>query len=160
MKTTRIMTVAALIVAGGLALHVALAQQPGVTRNDLQRHDLSIPGREAIQTIVAIAPGVTAPRHSHPGEEIIYVLEGMWSTARWTTAGHAQGGRRLVHPCRSSPLGEERRQRQRGGARHVHRRKREAARRAGQVSALRALLTELRLTTRATARLPNRECIN
>ena len=77
MKTTRIMTVAALIVASGLALDVARAQQPGVTRNDLQRHDLSVPGREAIQTIVAIAPGVTAPRHSHPGEEIIYVLEGL-----------------------------------------------------------------------------------
>ena len=77
MKTTRIMTLAVLIVGSGLALHVARAQQPGVTRNDLQRHDLSIPGREAIQTIVAIAPGVTAPRHSHPGEEIIYVLEGL-----------------------------------------------------------------------------------
>jgi quercetin dioxygenase-like cupin family protein len=77
MKTTQIMALAVLIVGSGLALHVARAQQPGVTRNDLQRHDLSIPGREAIQTIVAIAPGVTAPRHSHPGEEIIYVLEGL-----------------------------------------------------------------------------------
>ena len=77
MKTTHIIAVAALIAAGGLALHVARAQQPGVTRNDLQRHDLSILGREAIQTVVAIAPGVTAPRHSHPGEEIIYVLEGL-----------------------------------------------------------------------------------
>ena len=73
MKTTQIMALAVLIVGSGLAR----AQQPGVTRNDLQRHDLSIPGREAIQTIVAIAPGVTAPRHSHPGEEIIYVLEGL-----------------------------------------------------------------------------------
>ena len=77
MKTTQIMALAVLIVGSGLALHMARAQQPGVTRNDLQRHDLSIPGREAIQTIVAIAPGVTAPRHSHPGEEIIYVLEGL-----------------------------------------------------------------------------------
>ena len=77
MKTTRIIALAVLIVGSGLALHVARAQQPGVTRNDLQRHDLSIPGREAIETIVAIAPGVTAPRHSHPGEEIIYVLEGL-----------------------------------------------------------------------------------
>jgi quercetin dioxygenase-like cupin family protein len=77
MKTTRIMAVAVLIVGSTLALHVARSQQPGVTRNDLQRHDLSTPGREAIQTIVAIAPGVTAPRHSHPGEEIIYVLEGL-----------------------------------------------------------------------------------
>jgi len=76
MITTRIVAAAALVAATGLA-HVALAQQPGVTRNDLQRHDLSTPGREAIQVIVAIAPGLTAPRHSHPGEEIIYVLEGL-----------------------------------------------------------------------------------
>jgi quercetin dioxygenase-like cupin family protein len=76
MITTRIVAAAALVAATSLA-HVALAQQPGVTRNDLQRHDLSTPGREAIQAIVAIAPGVTAPRHSHPGEEIIYVLEGL-----------------------------------------------------------------------------------
>jgi len=71
------MALVVLIVGSGLALDVARAQQPGVTRNDLQRHDLSILGREAIQTVVAIAPGVTAPRHSHPGEEIIYVLEGL-----------------------------------------------------------------------------------
>ena len=77
MKTTQIMALTVLIVGSSLALHVARAQQPGVTRNDLQRHDLSIPGREAIQTVVAIAPGVTAHRHSHPGEEIIYVLEGL-----------------------------------------------------------------------------------
>ena len=76
MKTYRIFAAAALVAATALA-HVALAQLPGITRNDLQRHDLSIPGREAIQTIVSIAPGVTAPRHSHPGEEIIYVLEGL-----------------------------------------------------------------------------------
>ena len=52
MKTTRIMAVAALIGAGGLALHAALAQQPTTKRIDLQRHDLSIPGRETIQAIV------------------------------------------------------------------------------------------------------------
>ena len=77
MKTTRIIAVAVLIVGSGLALHVARAQAPGITRNDLQRHDLSVPGREVIQMVVEIAPGVTAPRHSHPGEEIIYVLEGL-----------------------------------------------------------------------------------
>ena len=76
MITTRIMAAAALLAASALA-NVALAQQLGVTRNDLQRHDLNTPGREAIQTIVSIAQGVTAPRHSHPGEEIIYVLEGV-----------------------------------------------------------------------------------
>ena len=52
MKTNRILAAAALVAATGLA-HVALAQQPGVTRTDLQRHDLSIPGREAIEGLVA-----------------------------------------------------------------------------------------------------------
>ena len=72
------MAIAALIATTGLALHVAQAQQVGARRIDLQRHDLSVAGREVIQTIVELAPGTTAPRHTHPGEEIIYVLEGTW----------------------------------------------------------------------------------
>jgi quercetin dioxygenase-like cupin family protein len=77
MKTIRIIAVAWLIVASSLALHVALAQQqPGFKRTDLQRHDLSAPGREVVQVRVDIAPGFAFPRHKHPGEEIIYVLEG------------------------------------------------------------------------------------
>ena len=74
--TTRIMAVAVLIVGGGLALNVVQAQLAGTKRTDLQRHDLSVPGREALQVIVDIDPGVTSPKHWHPGEEIIYVLEG------------------------------------------------------------------------------------
>jgi len=70
------MVVAAIIAANGLALHVIWAQQPANRRTDLQRHDLSVPGREAVQVIVEIAPGTTSPRHTHPGEEVIYVLEG------------------------------------------------------------------------------------
>ncbi len=66
---------AALIAGTTLAAHVALAQ-PGVTRTDLQRHDLSVPGREVVQVRVELAPGAAFPRHRHPGEEIIYVLEG------------------------------------------------------------------------------------
>ena len=76
MKTIRIMSVAALIVASGFALHAAWAQLAGTKRTDLQRHDLSIPGREAIQVVVELAPGVLSPKHTHPGEEIIYVLRG------------------------------------------------------------------------------------
>jgi quercetin dioxygenase-like cupin family protein len=76
MKPTRIVAVAVLIVASGLVLQVAPAQQPGVKRTDLQRHDLSAPGREVIQVRVDLDPGVAFPRHKHPGEEIIYVLEG------------------------------------------------------------------------------------
>jgi len=57
-------------------LPAAQAQQIAPTRADLQRHDLSAPGREAIQVRVDFAPGAVAVRHSHPGEEIIYVLKG------------------------------------------------------------------------------------
>jgi quercetin dioxygenase-like cupin family protein len=53
-------------------------QPPGVTRTEFQRHDLGIAGREAIQARIALAPGVAFPDHSHPGEEIIYVLEGVF----------------------------------------------------------------------------------
>jgi quercetin dioxygenase-like cupin family protein len=51
-------------------------QAPGITRTDLQQHDLSVPGREVIQNRVEIGPEAPAFRHKHPGEELIYVLEG------------------------------------------------------------------------------------
>ena len=76
MRTTRILAVAMLIAGGGLALHAAQSQQPGVKRTDLLRHDLGVPGREAVQVRVDFAPGAVAPEHSHPGEEIAYVIEG------------------------------------------------------------------------------------
>ena len=52
------------------------AQQPGTHRTELQRHDLSIPGWETIQMRVDFDAGAAFPRHRHPGEEIIYVIEG------------------------------------------------------------------------------------
>jgi quercetin dioxygenase-like cupin family protein len=52
------------------------AQPAGIKRTDLQRHDLSAPGREAVQVRVDLAPGAAFPNHTHPGEEIIYVLGG------------------------------------------------------------------------------------
>jgi quercetin dioxygenase-like cupin family protein len=70
------MAVAALTVVSALALHAARGQQAGTKRTDLQRHDLSAPGREVVQVRVDFDPGYVAPRHTHPGEEIIYVLEG------------------------------------------------------------------------------------
>ena len=76
MRTSGLAVVGAFIVGCGLVLQVARAQQMGITRIDLQRHDLSVPGREVVQTIVELAPGVRSSRHTHPGEEIVFVLEG------------------------------------------------------------------------------------
>jgi quercetin dioxygenase-like cupin family protein len=76
MTTTRIIAAALLIVGSGLVLNLAQAQQPGIKRTDLQRHDLSVPGREAVQVRVDFDPGAAFGKHRHPGEEIIYVIEG------------------------------------------------------------------------------------
>jgi len=51
-------------------------QLPGIKRTDLQEHDLSVPGRQVIQNRVEIGPEAPLIRHWHPGEEVIYVLEG------------------------------------------------------------------------------------
>lgn len=76
MKTIPILAAAALVAATALAPHAALSQQLDTRRTDLSRNDLSVPGREVIQVLVEFAPGVRASRHSHPGEEIVYVVEG------------------------------------------------------------------------------------
>ena len=78
MHANRIITLAFFVLASGVALHAASTKQQGVNRLELQRHDLGASGREAIQVRVDLDPGVTFPLHSHPGEEIIYVLDGVW----------------------------------------------------------------------------------
>jgi quercetin dioxygenase-like cupin family protein len=81
--------IAAMLMVGGAALSAAPppAERPqGTTRTDLQRHDLSIPGHEVFQARVDFAAGASFPRHTHPGEEIIYVLAG---TLEYEVAGKA-----------------------------------------------------------------------
>ena len=75
LKTARIAATAILINAGPLAPPAAIAQT-GIKRTDLQRHDLGTTGREAIQVRVDFGPGAAFGKHTHPGKEIIYVLEG------------------------------------------------------------------------------------
>ena len=72
MHAMRIVVTAVLAFASS----VAWTQQTGIRRTELQRHDLSIPGRETVQVRVDIDPGHAFGRHTHPGEEIIFVLEG------------------------------------------------------------------------------------
>jgi len=51
-------------------------QAQGLKRTDIQEHCLSVPGREVIQNRVDVSPDAPLFRHKHPGEEVIYVLEG------------------------------------------------------------------------------------
>jgi len=76
-KKTLVSTIATVGLAALTITGSAQAQQTGTKRTDLQRHDLSAPGREVVQVRVDFDPGYVSPRHTHPGEEIIYVLEGL-----------------------------------------------------------------------------------
>jgi quercetin dioxygenase-like cupin family protein len=57
-------------------MSTTIQQAPGIRRTDLQEHDLSIPGRMVVQNRVELGPEAPAVRHKHPGEEVIYVLQG------------------------------------------------------------------------------------
>lgn len=63
--------VLAIAIAGGL-----YAQQPGFTRKMLQDQNLSVSDRHAVQVVAEFLPGGVAGRHTHPGEELGYVMEG------------------------------------------------------------------------------------
>jgi quercetin dioxygenase-like cupin family protein len=45
-------------------------------RTELQHQPSSIPGREIIQVLTEIPPGVQSGWHMHPGEEVGYILAG------------------------------------------------------------------------------------
>jgi quercetin dioxygenase-like cupin family protein len=69
----RLLLVAAI---GGLSATL-YAQQPGFTRKMLQDQEVSATtNRHAVQVLAEFAPGGASGRHTHPGEELGYVLEG------------------------------------------------------------------------------------
>ena len=74
MKKNAVNTLAVIVLAslGG----TALAQLAGVRRTELLRHDIAAPGREVVQMRVEIDPGHGVPKHTHPGDEVLYVVEG------------------------------------------------------------------------------------
>ena len=78
MKKTklRIAAVAIGTLVATLAMQALNAQQPGFKRTVLQKQDLSVQGREAVVAAAEFSPGVAAGKHTHPGEEFGYVLEG------------------------------------------------------------------------------------
>lgn len=76
---TAAIAAAALVVgaAAGMAASEALHAQQGIKRIPLQRVELSdVPGKTAVMGIAEIQPGTAAGRHSHPGYEMGYMLEG------------------------------------------------------------------------------------
>ncbi|WP_264537383.1 cupin domain-containing protein [Flavobacterium sp. N1736] len=79
MKASKNFGIYAIAILGLIALLIPTntqAQQNGIKRTDLQRHNLSISGIETVQARIDFDAHTAFGKHSHPGEEIIYVLEG------------------------------------------------------------------------------------
>ncbi|ULK96448.1 cupin domain-containing protein [Bradyrhizobium sp. I71] len=79
MKRHGIIVAAALIAATSLTSLAARSEEPrlgDIKRTHLMKEALSVPGREVIQVRVDFPPGVVAVRHNHPGEELVYLIEG------------------------------------------------------------------------------------
>ena len=72
-KHLRTVIVGAVVLA---AAGVIVAQTPALTRTMVTKADVSVPGREAVVARVEIAPGGVAGWHTHPGDEISYIMEG------------------------------------------------------------------------------------
>jgi quercetin dioxygenase-like cupin family protein len=75
-KPSTIVVVALTVTGIAAGLVNTVAQQTGFKRTVLQQVDLSVPGREAVTAVAELQPGAAAGRHTHPGEEIGYVIEG------------------------------------------------------------------------------------
>lgn len=63
-------------IAASLGLGIAAQAPTPFKRTLLQQADLSAPGREVVQALAELQPGAAAGKHTHPGEEIAYVLTG------------------------------------------------------------------------------------
>jgi quercetin dioxygenase-like cupin family protein len=77
MKTWKIgVAMAGAAGAALLGVQALRAQQPGFKRTELQKHDVGTPRGEVVQARADFEPGGAVPKHTHPGEEVSYVLEG------------------------------------------------------------------------------------
>src|SRR5262245_7865637 len=75
-RTNQITLASAIALFGAVALLGAQQAPPAAKRVVLQQGDLSAAGREAVMARGEFVPGATTGRHTHPGEEIGYVLQG------------------------------------------------------------------------------------
>jgi quercetin dioxygenase-like cupin family protein len=75
MRSTKIVLALVCVVAAS-APFLSGAQPAGFKRIPIQKVDLSAPGREAVQAVAELPAGMAVGRHTHPGEEVSYVLEG------------------------------------------------------------------------------------
>jgi len=68
---------ALMIIFAASPVRFATAQDQPIKRTELHRSDLSdVAGKEAVIYIADVRPGAEGGRHSHYGDEYVYILEG------------------------------------------------------------------------------------
>jgi quercetin dioxygenase-like cupin family protein len=73
------MTTLRMLFAGAAMLAmiaVCGAGQPAAKFTELQRRDIPGAALEGVTTVAEIPPGATSARHSHPGEDFGYLIQG------------------------------------------------------------------------------------
>ena len=79
LKKFIIIAVAAFAV-GGVAVAQQMApppaQTPGLKRTVLQKFDVPAGDRETVTALIEIPPNMDVARHTHPGPEVDYIIEG------------------------------------------------------------------------------------
>lgn len=75
-KKNLLRTVVAILIIGTYTNSASAQTKSGISRTELQRHDMSTSDTEMVQAHIDFEPGTAFGNHKHPGEEIIYVLEG------------------------------------------------------------------------------------
>jgi len=70
-------TAAFAIIVGEAAFTVSSAEDQPITRTELLRSDLAgIEGKETVIYIADLKPGAVGGKHTHFGDEFVYILEG------------------------------------------------------------------------------------
>jgi quercetin dioxygenase-like cupin family protein len=67
---------ASILMASLLSMPAAFAQTAEPNRTVLKTADLTGTDKEIIIAVLEVPPGASIARHTHPGEEAVYVLEG------------------------------------------------------------------------------------
>ncbi|HEY2686742.1 MAG TPA: cupin domain-containing protein [Steroidobacteraceae bacterium] len=74
MKNAKFIALALLMLSSAVLADDKPAQP---TRSILERHDQSgVPGKEIVIGTATLPPGATFPYHTHPGDEVGYILKG------------------------------------------------------------------------------------
>ena len=76
-STTVLIFAIAIVSVFGQKIDISAAQSQPIQRTELHRSDISgVPGKETVIYIADVMPGAEGGRHTHHGEEYVYVIQG------------------------------------------------------------------------------------